>query len=64
MVKTTANKEIGPKLIVRNMAAEWWDEEVKEAMKVRRKAYERSTSTNIRTGWEPYAKPEKRSNIW
>ena len=32
LVKTTASKVIGKKLIVCNRAVKWWDEEVKEAI--------------------------------
>ena len=41
LVKTTASKVIGKKLIVCNRAAKWWDEEVKEAIRVRREAHAR-----------------------
>ena len=40
LVKNTASKVVGKKLIVCNRAVKWWDEEVKEAVRVRR---ERST---------------------
>jgi len=35
LVKTTASKVIGKKLIVCNKAVKWWDDEVKEAIRVR-----------------------------
>ena len=36
LVKTTASKVIGKKLIVCNRAVKWWDEEVKEVTRPRR----------------------------
>ena len=36
LVKNTASKVVGKKLIVCNRAVKWWDEEVKEAVRVRR----------------------------
>ena len=41
MVKTTASKVIGKKLIVCNKAVKWWDDEVKEAIRVRREDHAR-----------------------
>ena len=60
MVKTTSSKVIGNKLIVCNRAVKWWDEEVKEAITVRRKARARYTSSKITTGWEEYAIARKK----
>ena len=34
---------------------ECWDEEVKEAIRVRRETYARCTSTKTTAGWEGYA---------
>ena len=54
LVKTTASKVIGKKLIVCNRAVKWWDEEVKEAITSRRKARARYTSSKTTTGWEEW----------
>ena len=37
----TSGKVIGKKLIICNKAVKWWDEEVQEAIRVRREAYAR-----------------------
>ena len=50
MVKTTASKVIGKKLIIYNRAAQWWDEEVQEAIRERREAYARHTSAKTMAG--------------
>ena len=60
LVKTPASKVIGKKLIVCNRAVKWWDEEVKEAIRVRRKAHARYTSSKTTTGWEEYAMARKK----
>ena len=39
MVKDTACKVIGKKLILCNKAVKWWDEEVKETIRVRREPH-------------------------
>ena len=59
MVKTTASKVLGNKLIVCNKAVKWWDEEVKEAIRVRREAHERYIGNKNAAGWEEYAKARK-----
>ena len=41
LVKTTASRVIGKKLIVCNRAVKWWDEEVREAIRGRREAHAR-----------------------
>ncbi|MEP1953909.1 MAG: hypothetical protein ABJJ26_03135 [Algoriphagus sp.] len=41
---------VGKKLIACNRAVKWWDEQVKEAMRVRRKAHARYTSSKTSTG--------------
>ena len=38
-----------------NRAVNWWDEEVKEVIRVRRKAHARHTSNKTTAGWEEYA---------
>ena len=48
MVKNTACKVVGKKLIVCNRAVKWWDEEVKEAVRVRREAHVRCISSKLR----------------
>ena len=40
-VKTAASNFIGKKLIVCNRDVKWWDDEVKEAIRVRREAHAR-----------------------
>ena len=52
MVKTTASKVIGKKLIACNRAVKWWDEELKEAIRVRREAHARCTSRKTTATWE------------
>ena len=49
-VKTTASNVVGEKLRVCNRAVKWWDEEVNEAITVRRTAHERYTSSKTTTG--------------
>ena len=44
LVKNTARKVNGNKLIICNRAVTLWDKEVKEAIRVRREAYARYTS--------------------
>lgn len=48
--KRTASKVIGKTLMVLNRAVKWWDEEVKQAERVRR-----CTSSKTTAGWEIYA---------
>ena len=48
LVKTTASKVIGKKLIICNRAVKWWDEEVKEAIKVRREIHARYHRVKLR----------------
>ena len=55
LVKNTASKVLGKKLIICNRVVKSWDEEVKEAIRVRREAYARHTSTKTTAGWEEYA---------
>ena len=50
MVKTTASKVIGMKLRVCNRAVKWWDEEVEEAIRVRREAHARYISSKTTAG--------------
>lgn len=45
LVKPTANEVIRNELIKGNTAVEWWNKEVKEAIKVRREAHARSASS-------------------
>ena len=59
LVKTTASKVIGKKLIVCNKAVKWWDDEVKEAIRVRREAHARYIGNKKAAGWEEYAKARK-----
>ena len=59
LVKTTASKVIGKKLIVCNRSVKWWDDEVKEAIRVRREAHARYISSKNAVGWEEYAKARK-----
>ena len=54
MVKTTASEVIGKKLIVCSRAVKWWDEEVHEAIRVKRKEHARYTLSKTTTGWERY----------
>ena len=49
LVKTTASKVIRKKLIVCNRAGKWWDEEVKGAITLGRKAHARYTSSKTTT---------------
>ena len=55
LIKTTASKVLGKKLIVCNKAVKWWDDEVKEAIRVRREAHAGYTSNKTTAGWEEYA---------
>ncbi|MEP5536837.1 hypothetical protein, partial [Ekhidna sp.] len=72
LVQTTASKVIGKKLVVCNRSVKWWDEQVKEAIRARRKAHVRYTSRTTSTGWEEYAiarkkvvdTVEKKKRIW
>ena len=52
LVKTAASKVVGKKLIVFNRAVKWWDEELKEAIRVRREAHARCTSRKTTATWE------------
>ena len=49
-VKNTECRVLGNKLIICNRAVIWRDEEVKEAIRVRREAYARYTSNNTVVG--------------
>ena len=60
LVKTTASKVIGKKLIVCNRAVQWWDEEAKEAVRVRKEAHVRYTSRKSTAGWKGYATARKK----
>ena len=62
MVKYTANRVLGKKLIICNQAVQWWGEEVKEAIRVRREVYARYTSNKTTAGWEEYATARKKAN--
>ena len=55
LVKNTASKVIEKKLIIRHRTVKYLDEEVKEAIRVRREAYARCTSNKATAGWEEYA---------
>ena len=55
LVKDTACKVIGKKLILCNKAVKWWDEEVKEAIRVRRETHTKCLSSESTVGWEEYA---------
>ena len=59
MVKDTVCNVIGKKLIVRNRTVKGWDEEVKEAIRVRRETHTRCLSSKSTVGWEEYAKARK-----
>ena len=59
LVKSTASKVVGKKLIVCNRAVKWWDEEVKEAVRVWREAHARFISIKTTAGWEEYTKNRK-----
>ena len=56
MVKDTASKVIGKKLILCNRTFKWRDEEVKEAIRLRRETHTRCLSGKSTVGWEEYAK--------
>ena len=60
LIKNTASKVIGKKLIICNRAVKWWEEEVKEAIRVRREACARYTSSKTTAGWEEYATATKK----
>ena len=60
LVKNTANKVIGKKVIICYRAVKSWNEEVKEATIVRREAYASYTSSKTTAGWEEYAMPSKK----
>ena len=51
LIKNTASKVVGKKLIVCNRAVKWWDEEVKDAVRVRREAHARCISSKTTVGW-------------
>ena len=54
MVKTTAsNRE--EKSMLCNRSVTWWDEEVKEAVRVRTKSHAIYTPCTTAIGWEGYA---------
>ena len=59
LVKNTASKVVGKKLIVWNRAVKWWDEEVEEAVRVRTEAHARCISSKTTIGWEEYTKARK-----
>ena len=59
LVKDTACKVIGKKLILCNKAVKWWDEEVKEAIRVRRETHTKCLSSESTVGWEEYAEARK-----
>ena len=50
LVKTTAIKVIRKKLIICNRAVKWWDDEVKEARRIRREAQARYISSTDALG--------------
>ena len=52
LFKDTASKVNGNKLIVCNRAVKWWDGEVEEAIRVRREAHARCSSSKTTAGWE------------
>ena len=52
LVKNTASKVIGKKLIICNRVVTLGGEEVKEAIRTRREAYARYTSSKTTAGWE------------
>ena len=62
LVKTTASKVYGKKLTVCNRAVKSGGEEVKEAIRVRRKAHARYASSKTTTGWEEYAIARNKAN--
>ena len=73
MVKDTTCKLIGKKLILCNRAVKWWDEEVKEAIRVRREIHTRYLSSKSTVGWEEYAEArnavkkmveKKKKGVW
>ena len=47
LIKDTACKVIGKKLILCNKAVEWWNEEVREAIRVRRETHTRCSSRKV-----------------
>ena len=55
LVKNTTNVVIAKKLKTCKRAVKWWDEEVTEAITVRREAYARYTSNKTTAGWAEYA---------
>ena len=59
LVKNTASEVIGKKLILCKRAVQWWDEEVKEAIRVRGEAHARWMSNKSTVGWEEYTKARK-----
>ena len=59
LVKTTASKVIGKKLIVCNRAVKWRDDELKEAIRIRREAHARYIASKNAAGWKEYAKARK-----
>ena len=47
-------------MIICNRAVKWWDEEVKQAIRVRREGYARYTSSKTTAVWEEYATARKK----
>ena len=55
IITRVAKKEIGEKMIVCGQAARWWDEEIKEKIRVRREVYRQLQSGN-KDKWDEYCK--------
>ena len=64
LVKNTASKVMGKKLIICNRAVNRWDEELKEALRVRREVHARYISSKTTVGWEEYTKARKKVKRW
>ena len=60
LVNTTASRVLGRKLIVCKRAVKWWDEEIKQAIRVRRESHAKYAAGKTDAGWKEYVESRKR----
>ena len=61
MLKNTGVAVIEKKMIICNRVVQLWDEEVKEAMRVRREVHGRYATSETTVEWKEYAQLERTS---
>ena len=62
LVNTTASRVLGRKLIVCKRAVKWWDEEIKQAIRVRRESHAKYAAGKTDAGWNEYVESRKRDS--